>query len=104
MHNTQIADYFFVAGLEEKNIDRDVIASTQPKLPIVDLAIINKTLGEKVPKGFDCCELTPTNFPANLNHGSLIAPEMYLCFRRGNKKPPITDIGSEFYLYVYINI
>lgn len=32
---------------------------------------------------------------ADLNHGSLRSPEVYLCYRRGKDKPPLVDIGYE---------
>ena len=100
MAKMKLADFFFVAGLDENKLDREAVGATQPKLPLEDLAVIDMTRGETVPSGFECCELTPTNFPANLNHGTLMAHEMYLCFKRGNKKPPIVDIGS-FYRQIF---
>ncbi|CAG2066251.1 unnamed protein product, partial [Timema podura] len=30
---------------------------------------------------------------ADLNHGSLRSPDIYLCYRRGRDKPPLVDIG-----------
>lgn len=51
------------------------------------------------------------NFPlgllADLNHGSLRSPEVFLCFRRGRDKPPLVDIGyvpSTQYLIMFINL
>ena len=61
--------------------------------PIVDIAVIVRNLGETPPAKFQCVEATPTGFPADLNHGSIRAQEVYLCFRRGRDKPPITDLG-----------
>jgi len=62
--------------------------------PIVDLAVINKTLNETVPIGYECLWLTPDGNSANLLGPSLFkANEMFLCYKRGRDKPPITDIG-----------
>ena len=61
--------------------------------PIVDIAVINRTLGELPPDDYCVVELTPTGFPADLNHGSIRAAEIYLCYKRGREKPPIMDIG-----------
>ncbi|ESO07026.1 hypothetical protein HELRODRAFT_77102 [Helobdella robusta] len=90
----KIVNYFFVTGLPEKTIEKEPITRyTKPKLPITDIVVINRTQGEATPKGFECLELTPTNFPANLNHGSLVSPEMYICVKRGRDSPPVIDIG-----------
>ena len=105
MEDKKVADYFVVAGLDwskpleplEELIPNESSLKTslpQRQDPVVELAVVNKTLGEKVPCNYECIEFTPTGFPADLNHGSLRAPEMYLCFRRGRDKPPIVDIGS----------
>ena len=99
MDEKRLVDYFVVAGLPD---DRQPLeefaneAALKPSHlwdPIIDIAVINKSLGEIAPPGFTCLELTTTGFPADLNHGSLRAPEMYLCYKRGREKPPLTDIG-----------
>lgn len=62
--------------------------------PIVELAILNKTLSETVPIGYECLWLTPDGNSANLVGASLFkSNEMFLCYKRGRNKPPITDIG-----------
>jgi len=98
MEEKRVADYFVVAGLPDScsaGIARtDLIR--RPAIhtePIVDLAVINKSAGETPPEGFHLIEVTPSGYPADLNFGSLISAEMYLCFRRGRHKPPLTDIG-----------
>ena len=93
MSEPRIANYFLVAGVPAVGaspLDRDGAA---PLDPVVDIAIINRTLGELAPPGFTCVETTPTGWPANLNHGSLRSPEMYLCYRRDHDRPPLIDIG-----------
>ncbi|CAG0896670.1 unnamed protein product, partial [Darwinula stevensoni] len=99
----RIADYFIVAGsnkdhqvllaetsaYNEEGLKKNVFSQE----PITDLAVIFTSLGEQPPDGYTCIELTPKGFPANLNHGSIKCPEVYLCYRRGTDKPPLADLG-----------
>uniref|UniRef100_A0A8C6JYC5 Uncharacterized protein n=1 Tax=Melopsittacus undulatus TaxID=13146 RepID=A0A8C6JYC5_MELUD len=97
----RVADYFVVAGLTdtdtatllEQEISRHETKSAGPKAPITDIAVIIKSAGETVPEGYTCVEATPTALQANLNYGSLKSPELFLCYKRGRDKPPLTDIG-----------
>ncbi|KAM3938347.1 DENN domain-containing protein 4C isoform 2-T2 [Leptodactylus fuscus] len=95
----RVADYFVVAGLTEtsKLLDHDVARletkAGRPKAPITDIAIINRTAGEAVPEGYTCIELTPSGLQANLNHGSLKSPELFICYKREKGKAPLIDIG-----------
>ncbi|XP_016364015.1 DENN domain-containing protein 4C isoform X1 [Sinocyclocheilus rhinocerous] len=93
----RVTDYFVVAGLTDKStpLEQDLseTKSSGPKAPITDLAVINKSAGETVPEGFTCIESTYSGQPANLNHGSLKSPELFLCYKRGRGKPPLIDIG-----------
>ncbi|KAE8632737.1 hypothetical protein XENTR_v10001655 [Xenopus tropicalis] len=95
----RVADYFVVAGLTDtfKLLDHDMgrieTKTLGPKAPITDIAVINKTAGETVPEGYTCIEITQSGLQANLNHGSLKSPEMFICYRREKGKPPLTDIG-----------
>ncbi|XP_063043558.1 DENN domain-containing protein 4C [Engraulis encrasicolus] len=93
----RVSDYFVVAGLTDGSApletDLSEAKGTGPKPPICDLAVINRSAGETVPEGFTCIESTPTGQPANLNHGSLKSPELFLCYKRGRSKPPLIDIG-----------
>ncbi|XP_043933792.1 C-myc promoter-binding protein [Protopterus annectens] len=97
----RVADYLVLAGLTDssKPLEEEIHFSNschkvaKPKEPIIDVAVINKSLGEEVPKGYKCLETTPSGFSADLNSGSLISPQMHLCFRRGRDKPPLTDLG-----------
>ncbi|XP_027490253.1 DENN domain-containing protein 4C isoform X1 [Corapipo altera] len=97
----RVADYFVVAGLTDtdtatlldQEISRHETKSTGPKAPITDIAVIIKSAGETVPEGYTCIEATPTALQANLNYGSLKSPELFLCYKRGRDKPPLTDIG-----------
>jgi len=99
MDERRVADYFAVVGLPddplplEEYANEAVLKPTYKQDPITDIAVINKTLGEKVPKGFNCIERTPNGFQADLNHGSLRCHEMYLCYRRSRDKTPLTDVG-----------
>ncbi|KAM8984665.1 DENN domain-containing protein 4C isoform 5-T7 [Ara ararauna] len=97
----RVADYFVVAGLTDtdtttlldQEISRHETKSAGPKAPITDIAVIIKSAGETVPEGYTCVEATPTALQANLNYGSLKSPELFLCYKRGRDKPPLTDIG-----------
>uniref|UniRef100_A0A8D0FF28 DENN domain containing 4C n=1 Tax=Strix occidentalis caurina TaxID=311401 RepID=A0A8D0FF28_STROC len=97
----RVADYFVVAGLTDtdtatlldQEVSRHETKSTGPKAPITDIAVIIKSAGETVPEGYTCVEATPTALQANLNYGSLKSPELFLCYKRGRDKPPLTDIG-----------
>ncbi|XP_077049432.1 C-myc promoter-binding protein isoform X1 [Siphateles boraxobius] len=98
----RVADYFVVAGLTDssKPLDEDVHpedgghrSSAQLKAPITDVAVVIRSLGEEVPRGFTCIECTPSGLSAELNGGSLMGPQIFLCYRRGRDKPPLTDLG-----------
>ncbi|XP_047433412.1 DENN domain-containing protein 4C isoform X2 [Mugil cephalus] len=93
----RVTDYFVVAGLTDKStpLEQDLsdTKSSGPKAPITDLAVINKSAGETVPEGFTCIDSTYSGQPANLNHGSLKSPELFLCYKRGRGKSPLIDIG-----------
>ncbi|XP_044612967.2 DENN domain-containing protein 4C isoform X2 [Equus asinus] len=95
----RVTDYFVVAGLTDTSIllDQEInrldTKSTGPKAPITDIAVINKSAGETVPEGYTCVEATPSALQANLNYGSLKSPELFLCYKRGRNKPPLTDVG-----------
>uniref|UniRef100_UPI0037E79AB4 DENN domain-containing protein 4C isoform X2 n=1 Tax=Semicossyphus pulcher TaxID=241346 RepID=UPI0037E79AB4 len=93
----RVTDYFVVAGLTDKSkpLEQDLseTKSGGPKAPITDLAVINRSAGEAVPEGFTCIDSTYSGQPANLNHGSLKSPELFLCYKRTRGKPPLIDIG-----------
>uniref|UniRef100_A0A672JG41 DENN/MADD domain containing 4C n=1 Tax=Salarias fasciatus TaxID=181472 RepID=A0A672JG41_SALFA len=93
----RVTDYFVVAGLTDKSkpLEQDLseAKSSGPKAPITDLAVINKSAGETVPEGFTCIDSTSSGQPANLNHGSIKSPELFLCYKRGRGKPPLIDVG-----------
>ncbi|RMB94237.1 hypothetical protein DUI87_29043 [Hirundo rustica rustica] len=97
----RVADYFVVAGLtdiskpleEEIHFNDACHKMAKPKEPITDVTVLNKSLGEEVPQGYKCIDVTPSGLSADLNNGSLVGPQMYLCYRRGRDKPPLTDLG-----------
>lgn len=99
MDDRRVADYFVVAGLPDNPLPLEefsneaAIKPTYKQDPITDIAVIDKTLGEKVPKGYTCIERTQFNYLADLNHGSIRCHEMFLCYKRGRDKPPLTDVG-----------
>ena len=55
--------------------------------------VIFPSLGENVPDRFQFIDATPGGLSADLNHGSIRAPEVFLCYRRGRDRPPLVDIG-----------
>uniref|UniRef100_A0A7N9AM94 DENN domain containing 4A n=1 Tax=Mastacembelus armatus TaxID=205130 RepID=A0A7N9AM94_9TELE len=97
----RVADYFVVAGLTDpsKPLDQEIHfddvchKTAKPKAPITDVAVVIRTIGEEVPPGFTCIETTPTGHSADLNNGGLLMPQIFLCYRRGCDKPPLTDLG-----------
>uniref|UniRef100_A0A8B9JY56 DENN/MADD domain containing 4A n=1 Tax=Astyanax mexicanus TaxID=7994 RepID=A0A8B9JY56_ASTMX len=98
----RVADYFVVAGLTDssKPFEEHVTSdegcqrtSAQPKAPITDVAVVIRSQGEEVPRGYTCIDCTPSGLPAELNGGSLMGPQIFLCYRRGRDKPPLTDLG-----------
>ncbi|XP_073320360.1 C-myc promoter-binding protein-like isoform X2 [Pagrus major] len=97
----RVADYFVVAGLTDpsKPLDQEIHFDdvchkmAKPKAPITDVAVVIRSMGEEVPPGFTCIEETPTGHSADLNNGGLMAPQIFLCYRRGRDKPPLTDLG-----------
>ncbi|XP_038125591.1 C-myc promoter-binding protein-like isoform X3 [Cyprinodon tularosa] len=97
----RVADYFVVAGLTDtsKPLDQEIHFDdvchkmAKPKAPITDVALVIRSLGEEVPPGFVCIEATPTGHSADLNNGGLMAPQIFLCYKRGRDKPPLTDLG-----------
>lgn len=97
----RVADYFVVAGMtsaskpleEEIQFNDNCHKLAKPKTPITDVAVIVKSLGEEVPQGYTCVETTQTGLSADLNNGSLMGPQIFLCYKRGRDKPPLTDLG-----------
>lgn len=95
----RVADYFVYAGLPDNPVpvtefSHDVTFKYVIKQdPVVDIAIINYSLGELPPSDFTWLRYTPSGLSADLNHGGIRTSEMYLCYRRGRDKPPLVDIG-----------
>lgn len=97
----RVADYFVVAGLTDisKPLEEEIHFNdachkvARPKEPITDVSVIIKSLGEEVPRDYVCIDVTPTGLSADLNNGSLVGPQIYLCYKRGRDKPPLTDLG-----------
>ncbi|XP_058244567.1 C-myc promoter-binding protein isoform X1 [Hemibagrus wyckioides] len=101
----RVADYFVVAGLTESSepFEDDITcnescqrSSALVEAPITDVAVVFRSQGEEVPQGYTCIEYTPSGLPAELNGGSIIGPQIFLCYRRGRDKPPLTDLGVLF--------
>lgn len=98
----RVADYFVVAGLTDSSepFEEDATCdeglqrvSAQAEAPITDIAVVFRSQGEEVPRGYICVESTPSGLLAELNGGSIMGPQIFLCYRRGRDKPPLTDLG-----------
>nr|DBA13834.1 TPA: hypothetical protein GDO54_004870 [Pyxicephalus adspersus] len=92
----KLVDYFVLAGLtpsskplEDENLPR----LARPAEPITDVAVIIRSLGEDVPHGFTCIERTPGGHSADLGTSLLTNQQLYLCYRRGRDRMPITELG-----------
>lgn len=95
MGDKRIADYFVIAGVPAHPRKFDDSLPTIAD-PITDIAVIIRSHNEPVPKGYVCIEETPTGQKADLNHGSIRSPSVFLCIKRGRDKPPLVDIGVFF--------
>ena len=102
----KVISYFVVAGLGKDKqqplkktgvpqgfMDNAKNATYQP--PITDGVIVNRSAGESPPPGYTCVEKTPQGSTANLNAGAIRCSEMFICYRRGVDRPPLTDIGYD---------
>ncbi|KAM4013187.1 DENN domain-containing protein 4B isoform 1-T2 [Anomaloglossus baeobatrachus] len=95
----KLVDYFVVAGLtgttrplEEENRQRPA----RPAEPVTDVAVIIRSQAEDVPHGFTCIEKTPGGHTADLSSSFINNQQMYLCYRRGRDKTPITELGVHY--------
>ncbi|KIH64555.1 uDENN domain protein [Ancylostoma duodenale] len=96
----RLFEHFVIAGLSEE-APQQAAPSTQefgyrnssPLAPITDICVIFPSLGETAPEGYEIIETTQLGYPADLNHGSIRMPSVFLCYRRGYHKPPLLDIG-----------
>ncbi|XP_067929258.1 C-myc promoter-binding protein-like isoform X3 [Watersipora subatra] len=98
MSGRRVADYFMVVGLPKNPSPLDLSSEGQLKPtsknePITDVCVIIPNEGEECPPGYKPLLETPTGHIADLNHGSIRSPEIFICFRRGRDKSPLTDIG-----------
>lgn len=94
MEEKHIADYFIISGVSENpefNTESKQLISSV--LPITDITVIFRGLGEQCPEGYTCIETTPGGHPADLNNGNFKSPNIQICYRRGGDKPPLVDVG-----------
>jgi hypothetical protein len=77
-----------------KNVE---LESSKPEAdmrePIIEIAVLNKSLHEVVPLGYECLWLTPAGHSANLCPDLFKQTEFFLLIKRGLDKEPILDIG-----------
>jgi len=98
----RVADYFVIAGLPPDPDNQRILDDTSLEVnlkpshnqePITDITVIFPGLGENVPDYYQLLESTPSGQPADLNHGSFRAPEVFICYRRGKNKPPLMELN-----------
>ena len=97
----RVADYFVISGLpppdKQQQIEEACLENVGVKPsnqdPITDITVIFPSLGENNPDKFQVLDSTPTGLPADLNHGSFRAPEVFICYRRGRDRPPLVELG-----------
>ena len=97
----RVADYFVVCGvpqpgqqqpLQEASVEVNLKPSDNQD-PITDITVIFPGLGENVPDYYQLLDESPGGYPADLNHGSFRAPEVFICYRRGRDRPPLVELG-----------
>lgn len=89
-----IADYFIISGIAEGlGATSETKPLVNPILPITDITVIFRGLGEQCPEGYTCIETTPGGHSADLNNGNFKSQNILICYRRGDDKPPLVDIG-----------
>lgn len=94
MDDERIADYFIISGIadsSDSNIESKPLINSA--LPITDVAVIFKGLGEVCPVGYTCIENTPSGLTADLNHGNFKSQNIFICYKRGFEKPPLVELG-----------
>ncbi|XP_014255544.1 DENN domain-containing protein 4C isoform X2 [Cimex lectularius] len=103
MDERRVVDYFVIAGLPQEMRPLDDFSkegnhmkSSHSQAPITDITVFFPSLNEDPPEGYTVLSRTPAGNLADLNHGSLRSPDVYLCFRRGFDRPPLVDIGVMF--------
>ncbi|WKY05599.1 hypothetical protein Q1695_006083 [Nippostrongylus brasiliensis] len=96
----RIFEHFVIAGLSQDSPEQATPSSQEfgyrnssPLAPITDICVIFPSLGETAPEGYEIIDTTQLGYPADLNHGSIRMPSVFLCYRRGYHKPPLLDIG-----------
>ena len=99
----RVADYFVICGtpgassgqqklLEDGGAEVNLKPSHSQD-PITDITVIFPGLGENVPDYYQLLDESPGGYPADLNHGSFRAPEVFICYRRGRERPPLVELG-----------
>ncbi|XP_018427850.1 PREDICTED: DENN domain-containing protein 4B [Nanorana parkeri] len=92
----KLVDYFVVAGLTPTSKlleDESRQRPSRPPEPVTDVAVIIRSMGEDVPQGYTCIERTPGGHCADLSSSLLTNQQLYLCYRRGRDKMPISELG-----------
>ena len=89
----RLVDYFVVAGISDEPSQMKDTTELEDQLPITDIAVVIASQKEQAPLEYTCIERTPSGHSADLNHGSIRCQTVFLCYRRGVDKPPLTDIG-----------
>lgn len=94
MDEKHVADYFIISGVSENSeFNTESKQLINAVLPITDVTVIFRGLGENCPDGYQCIETTPGGHLADLNNGNFKSPNIQICYRRGNDKPPLIEVG-----------
>jgi len=93
MEDKRIVDHFAICGVPESPQGRKFSLPDKQIEPITGLCVVNRTDNEPIPDGYHIIEKTVDGQDANLNHGSYLAPSMYLCVRRGAGEAPLKNVG-----------
>ncbi|XP_078012245.1 DENN domain-containing protein 4B isoform X5 [Phascolarctos cinereus] len=99
----RLVDYFVVAGLAGSGgvVSEETggpepggpLRPPRPAEPITDVAIIARALGEEVPQGYTCIQVSASGHPLELSAGLLGGSQPTICYRRGRDKPPLVELG-----------
>eukprot|EP00466_Bigelowiella_natans_P011066 jgi/Bigna1/83163/fgenesh1_pg.103_\ len=83
---SRLVEYFATCGISEDStpIPKD------DRLPIVSVAIITEK--EELQPGWELLQYTVSGNIASVTGSGVFSTKTYICFERGNRSPPVTDL------------